>query len=229
MRKSSIPKGCTNIVIFVHGFGVRSDSRGMFTDIVESLPEGWGSVLSDLSDVDGDNVHILSISDQAKRVKEIYGEVHEQHPEVTVHLIAHSMGCVVAIEAHLDINGKVVLLAPPSTFGGSALEEYFTHYPGAEKQGDKLVVPRKDGTISHIPYSFFRQMAHADPIQIISDYTKQHQVEVIAAAEDELVDTRAYDAFGDNARITTLAGDHNFTGDARSELIKTVTRVIRAS
>lgn len=38
--KTSIPKSASDIVIFIHGFGVRWDSRGMFTDIKSALPEG---------------------------------------------------------------------------------------------------------------------------------------------------------------------------------------------
>lgn len=219
MRKISIPKGCANIVIFVHGFGVRWDSRGMFTDIVESLPDGWGSVLCDLYDIDGDSVHILSISEQAKRAQDIYKEISESRPEATIHLLAHSMGCIVAIEANLNINGRIVLLAPPSTFGGNALEDYFTQYPGAEKQADKLVVPRKDGTISHIPYTFFKQMAQTDPIETVYAFAKQHQLVVIAAEDDELVDITEYASFREDAKIISLPGDHNFTGENRRELI----------
>ncbi|MCA9309330.1 alpha/beta hydrolase [Candidatus Saccharibacteria bacterium] len=219
MRKISIPEGCTNIVIFVHGFGVRWDSRGIFTDIAENLPDGWGSVLFDLYDIDGDNVRILSISDQAKRVQTTYKEISELHPGATIHLIAHSMGCIVAIEANLNINGRLVLLAPPSTFGGGALEEYFTQYPGAEKQADKLVVPRKDGTISHIPYTFFKQMAQTDPIETVSVYAEQHQLVVMAAEDDELVDTTKYASFGDDTKIISIPGDHNFTDKHRGELI----------
>src|SRR4051812_9819731 len=40
------------MVVFSHGFGVRSDARGLFTDIVQALPRGWGYVLFDYDDFD---------------------------------------------------------------------------------------------------------------------------------------------------------------------------------
>ena len=51
----------TDVVVFVHGFGVRYDSRRMFTEIREHLPARYGSVLFDFYTVEGDDVFITSI------------------------------------------------------------------------------------------------------------------------------------------------------------------------
>jgi hypothetical protein len=40
------------MVVFSHGFGVRADAHGMFTDIAQALPRGWGYVLFDYDTFD---------------------------------------------------------------------------------------------------------------------------------------------------------------------------------
>ncbi|MBP9738805.1 alpha/beta fold hydrolase [Candidatus Saccharibacteria bacterium] len=216
----------TNIVVFIHGFGVRYDSRGMFTDIKESLPEGWGSALFDLYTVSEDDITITTVTEQVKRVASVVAAIQSEYPNTIIHIVAHSMGCIVASLANLKIEGHVVLLAPPDTFGGRALEMYFTHYPGATKGTSELLVPRKNGTTTHIPYTFFNEMAELEPIDTIATYSSTLLIDLIQTTKDEVIGTTNFKTLGSNVHISQIAADHNFTGENRNKLIDLLAKIL---
>ncbi len=222
----NVTTGATNIVVFVHGFGVRWDSRGMFTDIKDSLSKKWGSVLFDLYSVSGDDITITTVTKQVKRLKSVVASVQSEHPNATIHIVAHSMGCIVASLVRHQVEGRVVLLAPPDTFGGRALEMYFTHYPGATKGTSELLVPRKNGTTTHIPYTFFNEMAELEPIDAIATYSHVQTINLVQTTKDEVIGTTNFKALGSTVKISQIAADHNFTGDNRQKLIDLVTEIL---
>lgn len=108
-----VPDGANDIVIFVHGFGVRYDSRGMFETIAQRLPKNWGFVLFDFYDIHGHDVHITSVSDQIKRLGKIHADIISRYPETRIHIIAHSKGCIIASLSKIKVGGMVIFLAPP--------------------------------------------------------------------------------------------------------------------
>jgi len=144
----------SRMVVFSHGFGTQRGSRGMFTDIVAALPEGYGYVLFDYNDVYGTEVKLTDFTEQVRRLRSIIAWVQKQQNVTDVHILAHSMGCIVVALAKPDINGKVILLASPTSIGART-REYFTSKRGAKVDGDNWVVPRQDGTRTIIPLSFF--------------------------------------------------------------------------
>lgn len=227
MRKVSIPEGCTNIVIFIHGFGVRWDSRGMFTDMVNHLPDRWGSVLFDLYETVGNDVYITTVDQQVERVQAIVREVRDSSPRATIHIIAHSKGCIIACKAKIEIIGKVILLTPPETIGRQ-LEDYLSQYPGSQRLADKLTIPRRDGTVTHIPVSFFTQTAKLNPQSLVLKYAEDRIIYLVQTTEDEVIGETTYSKLQDNKNIhiTQLASDHNFTGKNREGLIKTVNKIL---
>lgn len=226
MRKVDIPPSCTNIVIFVHGFGVRWDSRGMFTDVAKNLPKGWGSVAFDLYDNRSNQTYIKSINDQVNLVREIYTQILSKNPSTTIHLIAHSMGCVITAMTKIKPTGKVVLLAPPDTFGDGMLESYFRNYPGAQEGEQELIVPRKDGTITHIPYQFFTEMSSANPVDSLYQYSSIKDYILIQTTEDEVIGNTNFEIPEQSARIIQVPSDHNFTGKNREKLLETINKVL---
>ncbi|MCB9823239.1 alpha/beta fold hydrolase [Candidatus Nomurabacteria bacterium] len=222
-----VPNNATDIVIFVHGFGVRYDSRGMFTDIKAGLPNNFGTVLFDLNNFSGNDVYLATIKDQAMVLQKIFKQVTIKYPKKTVHIIAHSMGCIVASIAKLSVDGNVILLTPPDNFGGDHLESYFRNYKGAVQKGKILTVPRKDGTISHIPVSFFKELAEIDPIGSILDYAQTKILHIIQTTRDELIGTTDYSKLSKLTNITKVSSDHNFTGENRDNLIKTISDILK--
>jgi hypothetical protein len=207
--------------------GVRFDSRGMFTDIRNSLPKTWGSVLFDFYEAQENNVHITSVAEQVTRLKNVVHRIRNQYNTTTIHLVAHSKGCIVTALAKPDISGEVVLLSPPENFG-TKLEKYFARYPGAKRTETELIIPRKDGTITHIPLSFFEETSRINAELAMFDYSKQHPIKILQTTQDEVLGKTEYrDLQNDeNIEITQMPSDHNFTNQYRKELIKYLSEIL---
>jgi pimeloyl-ACP methyl ester carboxylesterase len=86
------------VVVFSHGFGVGRDNRGLFTGITECLPSGLGYVLFDYYDYNDAlaTVVLTDFTEQTKRLRQVIDWAQKQPGVVKVHLVAHSIGCIVA-------------------------------------------------------------------------------------------------------------------------------------
>lgn len=227
ITKIDVPVGATDIVIFVHGFGVRYDSRGMFTDIKQSLPRNFGSIMFDFNKVSGKDVYLSSIKEQVGILREIIENTKTDFPDKKLNVVAHSMGCIITSLAGPNIDGKVVFLAPPDNFGDDRLESYFRQYEGATEQDNVLVVPRKDGSISHIPLEFFKEMATIEPVKAMLGYAKTKALIIIQTTQDEVIGEAKYGNLSSLADISKIASDHNFTGDNRKVLINKISNILQ--
>lgn len=226
--RRDIPKDAQNIVVFVHGFGVRWDSRGMFVDIKESLPKTWGTILFDLSDVNGIDVYISPISQQIEKLRHVITDVKEKDSNAKIHIIAHSMGCIITALLKPEITGKILLLAPPESFGLN-LQTYFENYPGAIKIDTEIVVPRKDGTRTHIPLGYFVESQKLNAQAEMKRLSERHPYILVQTTKDEVIGDTTYDKLQHNKNINIfqLSSDHNFTGNNRKKLLSLIRENLR--
>ena len=225
--KTTIPVDANNVVLFVHGFGVRYDSRGMFTDIKDSLPKDWGSVLFDFNLVENDNLTIQPISFQVNLLQSIHRTTVKKYPFANIHIIAHSQGCVITALSEIHINGDVILLAPPESMGQKS-EDYFKNQPAVKINSQYFIVPRKDGTTTYIPLHYFKNNDLENAEQKILEDSKSQKLHVLQTTEDEVLDATEYAKLysSPTIRIAQLNSDHNFTGDSRSKLISYIKVVL---
>lgn len=216
----NVPQNANDVVVFVHGFGVRWDSRGMFIDIQVSLPKQWGSVLFDFYEASGSDVFVASIVDQVAKLNEILTTTREQNPKATIHIIAHSMGCIIVALAKLKVSGRIILLSPPESIG-TKFRTFFESIPGSKKTGSTLIVPRKDSTITHIPLSYFDESQAIDAQKAVAELSKQQIIFIIQTMKDEILGDTHYDKLknNENIKIIQIESDHNFTGENRNKLI----------
>ena len=127
------------MVVFSHGFGVKCDSRGLFTDIASSLPTHFGYILFDYNKIENlsgrEHVHLRSYSEQVQILGSVLGIAKGKSS--TVYLVGHSMGSVtISLLKDADVH-KVILLAPPlSTTSG---RRYFSEYPGAHRDNNNIL------------------------------------------------------------------------------------------
>lgn len=220
LESFNIPKNAKSVVIFIHGFGVRWDSRGMFTDIQQSFPENYGSVFFDFYTITGNDVYVTPIDRQIKRLLQIIATVQQIAPLAKINLIAHSKGCIITALAKPKVQGCVIFLAPPESFG-TKLEKYFSRYPGVEKTKTELDIPRKDGTITHIPLNFFAQTQAVNAENAMVEYAKNQTIHLLQTTKDEVIGKTKYSLLStlDNVSITAIPSDHNFTQHNRQLLI----------
>lgn len=217
------------MVVFSHGFGVRRDARGMFTEIARSLPDGYGYILFDYNEVDDEN-HTIRITDFAEQVvmlQKILAWTVAQNGVRSVSIVAHSMGCIVTALAGPQNTGELILLAPPTSIG-ERTRRHFTTKKDAEKHDGMWVVPRSDGTVSIIPETLFDQYEAVDAAAVLQELAALHPYTLVAAGADEVLTDAHYDALAANPRIDFINianASHDFERGARQQLLDTIAQI----
>jgi pimeloyl-ACP methyl ester carboxylesterase len=221
-------KAGSPMVVFSHGFGVKRDSRGMFTDIADSLPPTFGYVMFDFNDINGHNVTLEPYSGQAKKLNAVLQ--FAQNNSDTVYLVGHSMGCITASLLLSTIPKKVILLAPPVHGPRKKSNNTWAERPGAYYDGDTLIVPRKDGTTSIIPQSFFDESIKVDCLQAMQAYSEVVPLKVVQALDEEIIKpTDSYDLLPGNAiTLIKTPGNHNFDPPHRQAVIRQILAILGA-
>lgn len=215
-------------LVFSHGFGVKKDSRGMFTDIAKAFP-GYESVMFDYNEInETDNtVTVRSLSEQAKILQIKIQAVQNlgQNPEI--YLVSHSQGCVVAALAHLSHIKKTVLLAPPGSVSSARVNEHFGKRPGVTIEKDGTIrVPRKDGSTTRITKEFIDGLSKIDAIDLYAKLASKTPTTIIIAKEDEMLRPIDFSSLPKSVDILKIDGDHNFTGKSRAGLIQTLKTIL---
>lgn len=214
-----------HIVLYSHGFGVRKDDRGQFPDIAAAMPD-LEHVMFEYNDYD-ESTKIMTASpldQQAKKLKAKYEQLKAKNPEAIIDLVCHSQGCVVASMAGVQPR-KTIFLAPPRDVSVERMQRFFGDRPGAtlNPDGDSLV-PRRDGTTTKIPATYWKSAVGPDLIELYSGMAKQTSLYIIIAKDDEVLGKG--DFTGVEANIQTLSGDHNFGGGDRAGMVGVVKGII---
>jgi hypothetical protein len=142
-------------IIFIHGFGVEKDSRGMFSEISKFIEKKTEAecILFNLNKKNKDGyVVVKSFSEQVKKIKLIYEENKDAD---IVDLICHSQGCIVGAMADLKNIRKTIFLAPPVENDIKKTINYFSQNSLSKinLEGDSFLA-RRDGTFTVVPKIF---------------------------------------------------------------------------
>lgn len=211
-------------IIFSHGFGVKKDSRGMFTDIAEALSD-YSCDLFDYNEVlAGGDVRVRPLSEQVEILNgHIAASVEEK-----IMLICHSQGCVVAGLADTARIGKVILLAPPTEISVKRFMRKFGSREGVRQEASgALLIPRSDGTTTYISQSYLAELdAVEEPLECYQRLAVKHDVTIIRATADNILGMTSFGSLS-GVRLIDIDADHDFTGNARRELIERIKEVVR--
>ncbi|MEK7118154.1 MAG: hypothetical protein AAB869_00940, partial [Patescibacteria group bacterium] len=158
-------KSLKHFAIFSHGFGVRKDARGIFTDIASVLP-GIEPVMFDYNEIN-ETENIITITPlrrQAEMLKEILRGVKESAPDAIVDIISHSQGAIaVALATPTEIR-KTIFLAPPVGVSSGRMLAAFRSRPGAEINMEGMSkIPRRDGSITLVPADYWTDRKNLKP------------------------------------------------------------------
>lgn len=216
-----------HIVIFSHGFGVRRDSRGLFSDIVSAL-DGTQPVLFDYNEIDeaANELTVWLLSEQAEILKNKVNEVRVLHPDAIIDIVCHSQGAIAPALAQLQGIHKIILIAPPVTMNFERMLEAFKARPGTviDMEGISRIT-RRDGSVTLIPSQYWVERAEIRPMELYDALAKNTELVVIKARQDEVLGETDFSGL-DDARIIELDGDHNFTGENRMKLLKVLAQEI---
>jgi pimeloyl-ACP methyl ester carboxylesterase len=199
----------------------------MFTDICNALPKEWGYILFDYNRIEGKDLYLRSYNQQVRMLQAVCEWAIGQGS--TASIVGHSLGAVVGAIAQPKNVRKLILLAPPVHTSRS--RAFWESYPGARWQKDTLVVPRKDGTVTHIHEAFFVEGESFNPLDAIIECAKGSTVEVVQALEEDILrHTENYDLLAHNPllTLTRMHGNHNFDAPHRASLVGHVIKSLTA-
>lgn len=208
------------VIIFVHGFGVRSDSKGMFTECAAALAPAV-TVLFDLCTVREDGTEVLEpFSVQADKLQSKVLSARTANPEARIALIAHSQGCIISGLAQTDAE-KIILLAPPFSIENERTIARLKERAGThvDTHGVTTVV-RKDGSVIVIPKEYWEERATTKPRMLYERMAQKSDMVMVRALHDELLTQEGGGV--DGVREVWLEADHNFTGEARDALVQVI-------
>jgi hypothetical protein len=176
-------------IIFIHGFGVTKNARGLFTDIAKAFEEkGVECILTDLNIIDETgNIILNTISKQVEIIQKVFQENYKEGD--VVDLICHSQGCVVGAVAGLPNIRKVVLMTPPTNNDVQRTLEFFKSRPNTviNLEGESYLT-RADGTRTIAYKEYWQDRQGMDYVEQYKNFASHNDVVTIIANQDEVVD-----------------------------------------
>lgn len=207
-------------IICVHGFGVKADGRGMFTDIAKNISE-HDFVMFNLNEIDEKgNVTVNSFKKQAR----ILETQIKNNPDADT-LICHSQGCIVAGLADIQQIKKVIFLAPVQDLDTERFMSIFDR-PGAviDLSGESTI-PRRDGTTTYVGKEYVDIIKEIDVPSIYKNLIGKVNLVIVRATKDEILGNTDF-SYLNKVDILDLPASHDFIGESRRELIRVVRELI---
>lgn len=212
-------------VILVHGFGVKSDSRGLFTAI-----EG-GVVLADSLAICGDYadvqengvIKVIPLPDQVKRLQAVINYCHQELGPKKLIFVGHSQGCLVIAQAK-PIDSQIFLLAPPI----DSPYAKFIYSKGWQRPGSHLdlggtsKLTRSDGSVTIVDSNFWDDLRELNAEDLYRQLTAQNEVSIVLAACDHVLGRQDIPSGMNGFPIE--GADHDFKGEARESLLEQLMR-----
>lgn len=207
-----------HVVVYSHGFGVRKDDRGLFTDIANALPDAE-HVMFDYNLVD-EQTNTLTVSPLQGQVQKLKEQLGKFDSDVTVDLVAHSQGCVVAALAKPQYVRQILCLAPPDNVDVDRLLNFFGSREGSviDLKG-RSQIPRRDGSTTIIPAAYWQSLKGLDVIRLYNRLPDLAKVKFLIANDDEVLGMTNFDKTDERIELVQLDGNHDFTDDARQHLL----------
>lgn len=212
-----------HIIIFSHGFGVKKDDMGLFTDIADSLKD-IKSVLIDYNDIDEEKnqVTVKPFSLQAETLKKTLDDIKTSNPDAVVDIICHSQGAIIVAVAKPAGIRRIIFISPPIDLNIDRMISRFESRPGTKinMQGISKV-SRSDGSATIIPSEYWAEREKIWPIELYNQLAKISELIIINAKQDDVLDNNDFSSL-DNTEVIKLDGDHNFSGDNRKKLLELI-------
>jgi len=210
------------ILICSHGFGVDSNSSGMFSLITEMYKDSYLTIkfhYVSKDDFTGDTyVHPFSI--QKEKLRTVIEKVTKKYPGKTITLLSHSQGCFISSMYLKESNRKidqVIMLAPPLT---TDLVKKMTSY-FLQKQGTKIniqgksILKRSVGNNTYVPKEFWEEADNFKPLPLYKELNNTYKIHFIVATKDTVLDVNTFEQLRSfNPKYYyELPNDHNFNED----------------
>lgn len=210
-----------HLIVYSHGFGVRKDDRGLFTDIANAIPEAE-HVMFDYNLID-EQTKTLTVSPLQGQVQKLREQLSKIDSSAIVDLVAHSQGCVVAALAKPQNVRQILCLAPPDNVDVERLLNFFGSRDGSEIDLDgQSRIPRRDGSTTIIPAAYWQSLKGLDVIRLYNRLPELAKVKFLIANDDEVLGMTNFDKTDERIELVQIDGNHDFTDEARQPLVDLV-------
>ncbi len=209
-------------LLFSHGFGVRKDSNGMFSEIAKKFPD-YSPIMFDYNKLDESAklTTVYSYRKQAKLLSMQIDSIYEKDKSAEIMIIAHSQGAIVAALCKQKA-AKAILLAPPTSV--SAKRSKLRPNRKVRKDGS-VIIYKKDGSKILLTTAFMLGLKFTNPLRLYEKLALREPTIIIAAKQDEMIRNDNLHKVR-SAKVYEIDGDHNFTGEDRKQLIDAIKKVI---
>lgn len=217
------------VIVYSHGFGVRKDSRGMFTDIASALPD-VEHVMFDYNTIDDEQntIVVAPFAEQAEKLSKVLQETRTLNPDSQINLICHSQGCVAASMLNPGGIVKTIFIAPPSEINTERMLEIFGNREGSVVNMDGIsAFPRRDGSTTIVPRDYWYSIQNVDPIALYNAFSRRTSLCVITADQDEILGQADLGGLSSEISIVHLPGNHDFSGEDRHGLIVAIDKALK--
>jgi hypothetical protein len=213
----------SKFLVFSHGFGVKKDSRGMFTEIAEKFPE-YKPVMFDYNLINNetDEVTVEPYSKQSELLNAELNSIYKSDTDAEITLICHSQGCIIpCLIKDIKIE-RAVLLAPPKILGSNMRR----NKNAVKTEQGEFRIPRKDGTTTIVTKEFVEELDKTFPLELYSNLSNSTNSFAVIAKQDEIIRDTDLSALADKVKIYEIDGDHSFTGKNRKGLMETLSKIL---
>lgn len=213
------------VVVYSHGFGVRKDDRGLFSDIAVALPE-FEHVMFDYGEWDEERkeLSVSSLTDQAKRLSRAIEKTKFKYTGSTIDLVCHSQGCVVAALLKPRGTHKIIFTGPPAHLSVDDMVQLFANRPGSQVHLNGVSrLKRADFSIINVPPEYWKSIENIDPVSLYNELSESSPLTVINATEDEIIGSKDFSKLSPNIKVIEISTGHNFEGEGREQLIEAIT------
>lgn len=209
-------------IICSHGFGVKADARGMFTEIAEAFPEYTFKMFDYNEVLSNGNIVVAPLHQQATTLQDVIDETIADE----IILLCHSQGCIIAGLVELSKVSKVILLAPPVVASMQHVINKLANKPGGELNIDGVSkLPRSDGSTTLLPKEYLTSLDSVNPLELYVSIARVKPTVIVRATNDEVLGMTNVDKVA-SAQSIDIAANHDFTGPSRNKLIETLEGVL---
>jgi hypothetical protein len=218
-----------HIIIYSHGFAVRKDDLGLFTDIAQAIPEAE-SILFDYYKINEieNTITVCPPSVQVKMLNKVIKEAKLSNPGAIIDLICHSQGTIIAALAKPEGIRKIILISAIFDMGLERSLERYRSKPGVEINLDGVSkIPSSTGLTKIIPAQYWRERVAIKPFEEYNAFAEKTDMIVINANQDQVLPKVDLKELNPKIKVIQLDGNHDFGGEDRKKLIEVVKEEIK--
>ena len=223
------------LLVCSHGFGVKSDSGGIFNMVCESFKEQFLTVRIHYVSIDDftDSTFVYEFSKQVEKLMTVIQKTQEKYGSKKITIIGHSQGCLIPslmLQKYPMEIEKLILLAPsPTTDLVNKMTSYWGKRVGSEVNlKGKSVFARANGSTTYLPAAFWEEAKKTVPLDAFKFVESHYPTYFIRALDDTVVLKEDYEKLKElhPKNYYELKNGHDFKEDNRLALLTVLNEIL---